>query len=629
MTATISPPLFIQFVLPTGPAAGYKLFHYIAGTSTKQNAFTDYGAGTPVANPLTLDANGAAIVWLDPTKLYKRVLAPPNDTDPPSSPVYTEDNVESAITSSILTQQFIGLILYPRTTAEIAASVTPTNYVYPPGHVYRYGANSSPGTTDMTTALNNALKSNFKVYAPADTYLVTSSILVKDYTELYGDGYGTVIKATTDIEIVASANADANSLVSIYLHDFKVQSTVTSASSPTKYQIHLRNPIISTLQHLWVQSGLSDTAYSSTNKAGIWIEDKNPAIEGPYINRFIGLFVQNGGFLADSGATDSTIIDCFLYGHCAAHSLKFNSAGGNWAVIGCNITSPPNNAGIWVNGGNENQFRFIGNFFDGNPTVLDSGHGIQIDSALRVLIEGNHIWAMSKSAIVATDPVVLTIIGNIFQNCNDEDNSNPDVQITGSAFQPTSVISSFNQHQQETSRTNKGLAIKEVNAGFNPVQCVYEGNVISANYLTTGNFGAIKTLQVGIQAAHVLGNSGGGTETEIYDSYTGTLTGCTTSPTGTVVIFRDGNQVSLTIPTSLTATSNSTACTITGMPNAYKPAAAQSAFAIITDNSVNESGSLTVETSGVLTLHKGSLGNFTAANTKGVLAGATITYQLT
>lgn len=46
---------------------------------------------------------------------------------------------------------------YGQTAAEALASVTPVNYFYPPGWVLRYGTNTTPGTTNMTTAFNNAL----------------------------------------------------------------------------------------------------------------------------------------------------------------------------------------------------------------------------------------------------------------------------------------------------------------------------------------------------------------------------------------------------------------------------------------------------------------------------------------
>ena len=58
--------------------------------------------------------------------------------------------------SSPISQGLLGSTLYPRTAAEIAASVTPTNYAYPEGHMFRYGV-PTDGTSDCTAALNKAI----------------------------------------------------------------------------------------------------------------------------------------------------------------------------------------------------------------------------------------------------------------------------------------------------------------------------------------------------------------------------------------------------------------------------------------------------------------------------------------
>jgi hypothetical protein len=58
--------------------------------------------------------------------------------------------------------QLVGVVsqaqlYYPITAAETAAGVTPVNYAYPTLTVDRYGANTIPGTTDMTVAVNTAV----------------------------------------------------------------------------------------------------------------------------------------------------------------------------------------------------------------------------------------------------------------------------------------------------------------------------------------------------------------------------------------------------------------------------------------------------------------------------------------
>lgn len=192
MTAVISPPPFLYFPNPnnTGaPAAGFLLFTYVAGTNTKQATWTDSTQAVQNPNPLPLDANGVAAgasanaVWLDPTLLYKFVWAPANDTDPPSSPIRSIDNIAGPLTIATLTQALIGSILYPRTSAEIANSIVPVNYAYAPadqahGDVRRFG---SAGGVDITTALQKAITaiSGYGIInVPFGTNFITSTLVV-------------------------------------------------------------------------------------------------------------------------------------------------------------------------------------------------------------------------------------------------------------------------------------------------------------------------------------------------------------------------------------------------------------------------------------------------------------------
>lgn len=83
---------------------GGLLFAYAAGTTTKQAAYTSSSGATPLPNPVVLNARGEVApsatgtscgLWLNPTLAYKLVLAPANDTDPPTNPFWTVDNVVS------------------------------------------------------------------------------------------------------------------------------------------------------------------------------------------------------------------------------------------------------------------------------------------------------------------------------------------------------------------------------------------------------------------------------------------------------------------------------------------------------------------------------------------------------
>ena len=99
-TGTPSPYIVIQEFTDAGaPAAGYKLFTYNAGTAVKATTWTDVGMLSANTDPIILDAAGRATIFLLPGTSYKYVLAPPTDTDPPVSPIWTRDNI-SAINAS-------------------------------------------------------------------------------------------------------------------------------------------------------------------------------------------------------------------------------------------------------------------------------------------------------------------------------------------------------------------------------------------------------------------------------------------------------------------------------------------------------------------------------------------------
>lgn len=103
MAGTWIPAVPAQFFTDTGAvAAGHLLFTYAAGTTTKLATYSDYLLATPNANPIVLDSAGRATIFLDAAS-YKFVLAPPTDTDPPTSPLWTRDKIPatSAFATSI------------------------------------------------------------------------------------------------------------------------------------------------------------------------------------------------------------------------------------------------------------------------------------------------------------------------------------------------------------------------------------------------------------------------------------------------------------------------------------------------------------------------------------------------
>jgi len=118
------------------------------------------------------------------------------------------------------------------TAAEIAASVTPVNYTYPPGNVLRYGTNTTPETTDMITAINNAINvckrgTGITFYMPKGGYRVTgpldlSGMFFTNQLRLRGDGeYHSYIYA--DFDSSTTAVLDLSGSVLCDLEGFSIR----------------------------------------------------------------------------------------------------------------------------------------------------------------------------------------------------------------------------------------------------------------------------------------------------------------------------------------------------------------------------------------------------------------------
>lgn len=88
--SALAPTLKQRFFDTNGaPLVGGKLYSYAAGTTTPKATYTDESAVTANANPVILDANGEANVWLD-SGFYKFVL-----TDALDVPQWTVDRVSA------------------------------------------------------------------------------------------------------------------------------------------------------------------------------------------------------------------------------------------------------------------------------------------------------------------------------------------------------------------------------------------------------------------------------------------------------------------------------------------------------------------------------------------------------
>lgn len=98
MSVQLAPAIVFQGNGPGGlPLPFGKLFTYAAGTTTLQATYIDSTQTTQNTNPIILDANAQASVWLDVALKYKFVLQ-----DSTGNPVRTQDQISGVLSNTSL-----------------------------------------------------------------------------------------------------------------------------------------------------------------------------------------------------------------------------------------------------------------------------------------------------------------------------------------------------------------------------------------------------------------------------------------------------------------------------------------------------------------------------------------------
>ena len=191
------------------PLAGGKLYSYIAGTTTPQATYTDQGGLTENANPVILDSDGYAAVWMDPSLAYKFVLKDSNDvvqftvdnvTDPNSSELPEWNSNQTYNKGSIVKDATDYGLLYVSLTDNNAGNALSSvgNWRMFDGNVRTITSTGSALVTDNLLRTNSTA-GNITVTLPAcSTSPIGKRITVKDVgsggntTSVRGNGTDTV-----------------------------------------------------------------------------------------------------------------------------------------------------------------------------------------------------------------------------------------------------------------------------------------------------------------------------------------------------------------------------------------------------------------------------------------------------
>ncbi len=196
MTAALIPMLVFQPMQKSSttgqmvPIPGGKLYTYAAGTTTPLATYSDAGGATPLANPVILDANGIAQIYLG-TASYKFLLTDsvgatiypyPIDNVQPDAAATQLRNDLASTASAALGDFLVGV------KSTLTGGVGTTQHEVNARTVSVKDFGTITGVED-TAMLNLAFAQVGKViYMPAGTYRVTANLDEPKCAGIIGDG---------------------------------------------------------------------------------------------------------------------------------------------------------------------------------------------------------------------------------------------------------------------------------------------------------------------------------------------------------------------------------------------------------------------------------------------------------
>jgi hypothetical protein len=543
---------------------------------------------------------------------------------------------------------------YDQTASEAAADVTPSDFTYPPGYALRQGAVNGHSITTALQRAIDGIEDGGKVILPSGFSVTMGEVNVNSKNiEIDGNGcsitlvgdnaglglHGTITRAVIrNWKVTGDAtNRDSNSALA------QIGILVGNESGDDISGVVIENPVIRD-----VNVGIKVAYGTNPTNAVEFVTVINPDIEN-----CVGFVGGVGYGVQYAQGPGGVVIGGSIRG-CQRHGLYF-SEGENYRAIGVEV-------------------RDCGK---GDGTIRGA---VSVSRSKSVVLMGLYVHDNNDCGLVidvdaqGADPNDLrdvNVIGGVYKDNDYGDfrfgtTSNPatdgvptNVQVVGStlvspaaAGAPPIVINQCDSlcidsvtidASQNTSGSTRLVSLNATGGAQYTTNLTFRNLRAFGGSNTSVGIEIDSSLCTGTQLLNFQGNefynvpsefSLGATITNpnlkrspLNDSYTGTLTGCTTSPTAPIEFTRDGDMVTLEFP-DFTATSNTTACTITGMPIEIRPAAAQTIRGIVVrDNGSDSFGNAVVGADGTITLSVGAgAAAFTNVNGKGIRA-CSFTYR--
>lgn len=377
--------LFSETVL----APGWYVKFYLTGTSTPVDVYTTSALNVAHDWPVEADAAGVLpVIYLDPTVVYKTEVYDQNDV---LQPEYGADPANE----QLLSQSIIGELLNPETDPE--AGLTIVNHVYVAGVVDRYGTNTTPGTTDMTTAIQAAnaqrIAGGQKVRFLSATYkYVPTAAINIDAWE--GEGPDQTI-----IDVFAAAGSYAGT---VFRHNGKGKLQGFTLREKTGSRVY---PAI------MLQVAFDPPSGGSSDYVAYMLHE-SVRINGGAICRDIGN-VYSATFVncaVDGGGTGTKIIPAAISGGGFFATLTFVNEFNNSNNQGWNVAPPTRSYGLQIIGGaTQNQQVSASVFTDLNNPEFFAHFLEQIGGAATTAVALNGCTGVSARFIPATSNCDLSL----------------------------------------------------------------------------------------------------------------------------------------------------------------------------------------------------------------------------
>lgn len=378
-----------------------------------------------------------------------------------------KDGVTKSATLSEVSELFDGAV-FDTTAAETAAGVTPTDFRYPEGDVRRYGENTTPGTTDMVTAFQNAAKTG-RVILHDETYLFGSAATVPSDVEISCDrGVATITKANGGTHALLSLSSVSNVTIRRIKIDGKRRNgggvtgnsiDMTNASNVVIENCHLFDGV-----NCFINEGCSNVRiennYFEDGKSGIGTGTSSGDMVSDLIisgNYFTGqtdegidlnvnterAIISNNVFFDSGGDTDS--------GSGQDETIDIGGETHNDLVISNNVIDlngeEMNGLTVKINGTPSTTSRVVisGNTITNGGTAR--GSGIYLTKPDHVTVVGNTISNTFNGIYVtnAADSIKITgnVVSDVTHRCLTIDSSATNVQVDGNIFDATGVTANI------------------------------------------------------------------------------------------------------------------------------------------------------------------------------------------